>query len=103
MEIPRGRATSFPGSLLEREKRVLEAKILEAMYDDKLEFPGGKGVQNKKPSLVGVWIFSGTAQYCVVMHTFMHYLSKYYYYYTYCSRPGDDDDDDKLYLSVWIS
>ena len=24
--------------------------------------PGGQGVQNKKPSVGGVWIFSGTAQ-----------------------------------------
>ena len=26
-------------------------------------FPGGGGVQNKKPSMVGVWIFSGTVQF----------------------------------------
>ena len=26
-------------------------------------FLGGQGVQNKKPSVGGVWIFSGTAQY----------------------------------------
>ena len=26
-------------------------------------FLGGGGVQNKKPSMGGVWIFSGTAQY----------------------------------------
>ena len=38
----------------------LEAKFLEAMYENKLEFPGGGegGMQNKKPSLGGVWIFS---------------------------------------------
>ena len=24
-------------------------------------FPGGRGVQNKKPSMRGVWIFPGTA------------------------------------------
>ena len=42
---------------------VLKAKILEEMYENKLEFPGGRevGVQNKKPSMGGVWIFSGTA------------------------------------------
>ena len=30
-----------------------------------LEFPGGRGVQNKKPSMEGggVWIFSGTTHY----------------------------------------
>ena len=43
MEIPRGRG-------------VLKAKFLEEMYDNKLEFPRGMGVQNKKPSVVGVWI-----------------------------------------------
>ena len=26
-----------------------------------LEFLGGRGVQNKNPSVGGVWIFSGTA------------------------------------------
>ena len=26
-------------------------------------FLGGQGVQNKKPSMGGVWIFSGTEQY----------------------------------------
>ena len=41
---------------------VLRAKILEAMYEDKPEFPGGWGMQNKKPFMGGVWIFSGTAQ-----------------------------------------
>ena len=42
------------------------AKILEAKYEAKLEFPrgrGGGGVKNKKPSVGGVWIFSGTALY----------------------------------------
>ena len=32
---------------------VLEAKILEAKYEAKLEFPGGMGVQNKKILLWG--------------------------------------------------
>ena len=42
---------------------VLKVKILEAKYEAKLEFPGGTGVQNKKPSVLGVWIiiYSGTA------------------------------------------
>ena len=36
------------------------------MYESKLKFPGGRGggVQNKKPSVGGVFIFSGTAH-CV--------------------------------------
>ena len=44
--------------------RVLKAKFLEAMYDNIPECPGGRGVQNKKkPSLGGVWIFSGNAHF----------------------------------------
>ena len=42
---------------------VLKAKIQEAKYEAKLEFPGGRGGGgggNKKPSVRGVWIFSGT-------------------------------------------
>ena len=39
---------------------VLKANVLEAMYENKLEFPGGRGVQNKKPSVGVVWILSGT-------------------------------------------
>ena len=42
---------------------VLKLKILEAKYDAKLEFPEVMWVQNKKPSVGGVRIFSGTAQY----------------------------------------
>ena len=52
MEIPRGRGD-------------LKAKlpVLEGQYEAKLEFPGSVGVQNKKPAVGGVWIFSGTTQY----------------------------------------
>ena len=32
---------------------VLKAKFLEAMYDNKPEFPGGRGMQNNKPSVGG--------------------------------------------------
>ena len=38
LKIPRGR-------------RVLKVKILEGKYEVKLEFPTGRGVQNKKPSM----------------------------------------------------
>ena len=57
---PHGRSLEIP-----RGRGFLEAKFLEAMYENKLEFPGsrGGGVQNKKPSVGGVWIFSGTAHY----------------------------------------
>ena len=47
LEIPRGRG-------------VLKVKILEAKYEAKMEFPGEGGVQNRKPSVGGVWVFSGT-------------------------------------------
>ena len=55
---PHGRSSEIP-----RGRGVLKVKILEAKYEAKLEFPGGKGVQNKKPSVGGVWIFSETAKY----------------------------------------
>ena len=53
---PHGRSLEIP-----RGRGVLKVKILEAKYEAKLEFPGGQGVQNKNPSMGGVWIFSGTA------------------------------------------
>ena len=40
---------------------LLKVKILEAKYEPKLEFPGGMGVQNKTPSVGGVWISFGTS------------------------------------------
>ena len=44
LEIPRGRGG-------------LKAKFLEALYENKPEFPGGGGgAQNKKPSMGGIWI-----------------------------------------------
>ena len=43
---------------------VLKAKILEAKYKAKLEFLGGGGGGVKqKPSMEGVWVFSGTTHY----------------------------------------
>ena len=48
---------------------ILKVEILEAKYEQaKLEFPGGMGVQNKKPSVGGVWIFSGIAH-CIHANT----------------------------------
>ena len=32
---------------------ILNSKILEAKYEAKLEYPRGRGVQNKKPSMGG--------------------------------------------------
>ena len=55
---PHGRSLEIP-----RGREVLKAKFLEAMYENKLRnFLRGGGEQNKKPSVGGVWIFSGTAQ-----------------------------------------
>ena len=42
---------------------VLKAKFLEAMYENKLEFPGGEGVQNKKKSSRVDNYFLESAQY----------------------------------------
>ena len=39
---------------------VLKATFFKDMYENKLEFPGGRGVQNKRLSMGGVWIFSGS-------------------------------------------
>ena len=55
---PHGRSLEIP-----RGRGVLKVKILEAKYEAKLNFLGGGRVQNKIPSVGGVWIFSGTAQY----------------------------------------
>ena len=42
----------------------LQSQILEAKYEAKLDFPGGSGsVNQKRPSMGGVWIFSGTAHF----------------------------------------
>ena len=42
----------------------LKANFLEPMYENKPEFPGGRGGggAKQKPSMGRVWIFSGTAQ-----------------------------------------
>ena len=46
-------------------------KVLEEMYENKLEFHWGRGGgQNEKPPLGGVWIFSGTARYPVYFVAF---------------------------------
>ena len=45
-----------------RGEGVLKVKILEAKYEAKLEFPGGRRGAKQKPSVGEVWIFSGTTQ-----------------------------------------
>ena len=45
---------------------TVDAKFLKAMWETKLEFPGVRGMQNENPSVGGVWIFSGTAQYVLL-------------------------------------
>ena len=47
MEIPRGRGKS-------------KAQVFEQRYNTKMEFLEGWGFQTEKPSVGGVWIFSGT-------------------------------------------
>ena len=55
---PQGRLTEIP-----RGRGVSKALFFEGKYGTKMEFPEGWGVQTKKPSVGGVWIFSGTTQY----------------------------------------
>jgi len=40
----------------------LKDTILEANYEAKLEFPGGRECKTKKLSMREMWIFSGTTQ-----------------------------------------
>ena len=40
------------------------------MYEAKMEFPWGMGVQNKKPSMGGAWLFSETARYTFKLYYF---------------------------------
>jgi len=55
---PHGRSLEIP-----RGRGDLKAKLLEGQCEAKLEFPGGVwGCKTKKPSVGGVWIFSGTTQ-----------------------------------------
>ena len=49
MEIPRGWGVS-------------KAKLLEERMGLNWKFQRGGGIQTKKPSVGGVWIFSGTTQ-----------------------------------------
>ena len=39
-------------------------KFLKEGMEFNWNFQRGGGIQNKKPSVGGVWIFSGTTQYC---------------------------------------
>ena len=54
---PHGRSLEIP-----RERGVLKDKFLEEMYENKLEFPGGRGGAKQKTSMGVAWIFSGTTQ-----------------------------------------
>jgi len=52
---PQGRLTEIP-----RGRGVSKAKCFKGKYDTKMEFLEGWWFQAKKPSVGGVWIFSGT-------------------------------------------
>ena len=54
---PHGRSLEIP-----RGWEGLKVKILEVKYEAKLEFPGKMEGAKQKPSMGGVWIFSGTAR-----------------------------------------
>ena len=53
-----------------------KAKLLEEKYELKRNWnflgkgAGGEGVQNRKPSVRGVWIFSGTTQWFTGNHSY---------------------------------
>ena len=54
---PQGRLMEIP-----RVREVSKAQFFEGKCDTKMEFLERWGVQAKKPSVGGVWIFSGTTQ-----------------------------------------
>ena len=61
---PHGRSSKIPS-----RRRVLKAEILEAKYEAKLEFLGGMGLQNKKPTMGGgMDIFQNYTIYLVTLH-----------------------------------
>ena len=45
-----------------RVREVSKAQFFEGKCDTRMEFLEGWGVQAKKPSVGGVWIFSGKTQ-----------------------------------------
>ena len=67
---PRGRSLEIP-----RGMGVSKAKYFKGKYETKLEFPEGWGIENQKPSVGGVWIFSGTTQFgknrCIMLLEFL--------------------------------
>jgi len=56
---PHGRLTKIP-----RRRGVSNAKFLKGKYGINMEFPEGWGFKLKKPSVGGVWIFSGPTHQC---------------------------------------
>ena len=55
-----GRLTNIP-----KRRGVPKAQFFERKYDAKMEFLEGGGGQFKKPSVGGVWIFSGTTHFAL--------------------------------------
>jgi len=65
---PHGRLTEIP-----RRRGVSKAQFFKGKYGTKMGFTEGWGVQAKKPSGRGVWIFSGATQ-CTCMSTTSTFL-----------------------------
>ena len=51
-----------------RGRGFLKAKLLESKYEAKLELARGRKGAKRKPSVGGVWTFSGTAQLKCLIH-----------------------------------
>ena len=76
--LPHGRLTEIP-----RGMRVSKAQFIKGKYGTKMGFPKGVGVQAKKPSMRGVWIFSGTTH---SAKAFLKTQTSWYVYQGYSSH-----------------
>ena len=59
--------------------RGSKAQVFKQRYDTKMEFPEGWGLQFKKASVGGVWIFSGTTHCTLYELLYMRVLNTYTY------------------------
>ena len=58
-------------------KGVSKAKFFKQKYQSKLEFPEGWGIQTKRPSVGGVWIFCGTTQLALIPEVWIPLIKKH--------------------------